>query len=90
MVDGFDPNASTVMDLDETSKSLKGGKGSKRSSKRAAKRSAKRPAKKATRGKTKKAPSKWITHVKAFAKANRCSYREALSNPRCKAQYKKK
>jgi len=90
MVDGFDPNESQAMDLDKTTKSLKGGKGSKRVAKRSAKRSAKKPAKKATRGKTKKAPSKWITHVKAFAKKNRCSYKDALSNPKCKAQYKKK
>jgi hypothetical protein len=33
--------------------------------------------------------NKWIEHVKEFSKKHNCSYREALRNPECKAEYKK-
>ena len=34
-----------------------------------------------------KKASKWITHVKAYAKANKCSYGDAMS--RAKSSYQK-
>ena len=99
MVDGFDPKASQAMDLTEINDPLKGGAAKKAPAKKAVKKTAKAPkkaAKKAAKApkKTakkaaKKAPSKWILHVKAFAKKHNCSYRDALSNPKCKAEYKK-
>jgi len=104
MVDGFDPKASQAMDLTEVNDPLQGGaakkkpakkaakkapkkteKGAKKAAKKPAKKTAKKPAKKTA----KRPPSKWILHVKAFAKANNCSYREALSNSKCKSTYKK-
>lgn len=38
--------------------------------------------------KGKRPPSKWITHVKDFAKRNNVSYGCALSMPECKAEYR--
>ena len=37
-----------------------------------------------------KPKNKWIEHVQEFAKENNISYFKALSNPECKATYKKK
>ena len=94
MVEGYDPNANNVSTLEEASASLKGGRRSRRNTRKGRggkdKKAAKKPAKKVPSKRTKKAPSKWILHVKAFARNNKCSYREALSNPKCKATYKKK
>ena len=100
MVTGFDTNASREMSLNEISNSLTGGKRnsarrgsspSKKAAKKAAKKSAKKPAKKASSGKkTKRAPSAWVVHVKSFAKKNKCSYKDALSNPKCGAEYRKR
>ena len=92
MVEGYDPNAKNVSTLEEASAPLKGGRRSRNTKKNGGKdkKAAKKPAKKGSSKRTKKAPSKWILHVKAFARDNKCSYREALSNPKCKAAYKKK
>jgi hypothetical protein len=38
--------------------------------------------------KEKTMPNKWITFVKDYASANGMSYRDALKDPNCKAQYK--
>jgi hypothetical protein len=38
---------------------------------------------------TKKAPSKWIMHVKNYAKSNGMKYNEALKDPKCSKSYKK-
>ena len=101
MVTGFDTNASHAMKLDEISNSLTGGsrgkrrhgKGSRKSSprKKVTKKSSKKHMKKASPGKkTKRAPSAWVVHVKSFAKKNKCSYKDALSNPKCGAEYRKR
>jgi hypothetical protein len=37
----------------------------------------------------KRGASKWITHVKAYAKKHGMKYNEALKDPKCKASYKK-
>jgi len=42
-----------------------------------------------TGGAKKKPVSKWIEHVKAFAKKHKMKYNEALKDPRCKSSYKK-
>jgi hypothetical protein len=42
-----------------------------------------------TGGAKKKPVSKWIEHVKAFAKKHKMKYNEALKDPRCKASYYK-
>jgi len=40
------------------------------------------------KGKTRKGKaSTWITHVKNFSKANKMDFRDALKNPKCKAEY---
>ena len=42
------------------------------------------------KGKTRKGKvSKWITHVKNFSRANKMDFRDALKNPKCKAEYHK-
>jgi len=42
------------------------------------------------KGKTRKGKvSKWITHVKNFARANKMDFRDALKNPKCKSSYHK-
>jgi hypothetical protein len=33
--------------------------------------------------------SKWITHVKNFARSNKMDFRDALKDPKCKASYHK-
>lgn len=33
--------------------------------------------------------SKWITHVKNFARANKMDFRDALKDPKCKSSYHK-
>lgn len=33
--------------------------------------------------------SKWITHVKNFAKSNKIDFRDALKDPKCKSSYHK-
>lgn len=33
-------------------------------------------------------PSKWIEHIKEFAKSNNMSYKDALKDPKCKSSYK--
>ncbi len=38
---------------------------------------------------TKKAPSKWIMHVKNYAKSHGMKYNEALKDPKCSKSYKK-
>jgi hypothetical protein len=35
-------------------------------------------------------PSKWIEHVKEYAKSKGITYRDALKNPECKSSYKSK
>jgi len=37
----------------------------------------------------KKGASKWISHVKAYAKKHNIKYNEALKDPKCKASYRK-
>lgn len=32
-------------------------------------------------------PSKWIEHIKSFAKSNGMKYRDALKDPKCKSAY---
>lgn len=32
-------------------------------------------------------PSKWIEHIKEFAKSNNMSYKDALKDPKCKSSY---
>jgi hypothetical protein len=41
-----------------------------------------------TGGKKKRSASPWIAHVKAYAKAHKMKYNEALKDPKCKASYK--
>ena len=35
-------------------------------------------------------PSKWIEHIKEFAKSNGMSYKDALKDPKCKSSYHEK
>ena len=45
---------------------------------------------KRTKSKTRKGKvSKWITHVKNFAKTNKMDFRDALKDPKCKSSYHK-
>ena len=38
--------------------------------------------------KAKRPASAWVKHCLAFAKKNNMNYRDALSNPKCKAEYR--
>tara|TARA_B110000211_G_C13901040_1_gene473957 strand:+ start:485 stop:859 length:375 start_codon:yes stop_codon:yes gene_type:complete len=67
------------------SQKQKGGKKPKKTAKKAPKKVAKKAAKKGT----KKAPSKWIMHVKSFAKSRDIDFGAAMKHPDCKKTYKK-
>jgi hypothetical protein len=64
------------------SQKQKGGKKHKKTAKKGTK-------KKGTKKKgAKKAPSKWIAHVKNFAKSRNINYGAAMKHPDCKGTYK--
>jgi len=46
--------------------------------------------KKHNKGKTHKKTGNWIAHVKAYCRKTGKNFREALSDPKCKAEYRKK
>ena len=77
----------------KSAKKRKGGakkvakKSAKKAVKKVGKKSAKKVAKKSTK-KTKKAPSKWIMHVKSFAKSRNIKFGDAMKHPDCKKTYK--
>jgi len=62
-------------------KSGKSGKARKSVKPRRSRKSGKRS--------SKKGASPWIAHVLKFGKDNKKSFRDALSDPRCKATYRK-
>lgn len=66
--------------VNEVSEELQGGR---RKSKKM--RNGKMKKSKARKGKV----SKWITHVKNFAKSNKIDFRDALKDPKCKSSYHK-
>lgn len=67
-----------------------GGKKSSKSKKQVKKNkeNQKRDKKQTKKNKTGKV-SKWIMHVKAFAKSHKMKYPDALKHPDCKKSYKK-
>lgn len=89
--------SSSAADVDSSSL-IVGGKRRKRTMKRPrrkgksgkARKSVKpRRSRKSGKRSSKRGASPWIAHVKKFGKDNKQSFREALSNPRCKAEYRK-
>ena len=72
--DGSDEDGSTRLDENESNGNENSQGGGRRKRK----------------GKTRKGKvSKWITHVKNFSRANKMDFRDALKNPKCKAEYHK-
>ena len=67
------------------SRKQQGGK----SRKRKGSKSSKRKGKKRGTKKLRKTLSKWIMHVKNFAKMNKIKYPAAMKDPRCKASFKR-
>jgi hypothetical protein len=43
-----------------------------------------------SKGKSHKKTGNWIAHVKAYCRKTGKNFREALSDPKCKAEYRKK
>ena len=82
VIDGDEGATPVTTGGDETHASADSTGGRRKSKKM---RNGKMKKSKARKGKV----SKWITHVKNFAKSNKIDFRDALKDPKCKSSYHK-